>query len=402
MNPICKYLISIIVLLAFTSNSYSQAKKPIKKNKLREQQKTDPLVFNSEEEFNKWSYEDSLKRAIEDSLNYIKDSIETEKEFSRIFQENWYPQDSLSYVDKIVEKLIITNPSIEIDSVAILIKKCFISSIQKSRAIFFWIASTIKYDYDAFNNDLIEPIYDDSLDAVNTFKTKKGVCQNFANLYKYISDLLGIESQVISGSGKNFPFGINPGEESNHAWNAVKIGKKWILLDATWARINTTQKADNYWFDTPAEEFIYSHLPEDSTWQLLKSKITRKQFNNYPIVTPFLFKSKFDFEVPAYGNLVLATNKFSISKPIENKNYSIAYSISPYKGDNWKPYLANMDEQSLQTTEVLDKKNKTVNYQTIIPSKGIWWLKICLMKKTGNEKIPEIPFPEVIIFRIRY
>jgi transglutaminase/protease-like cytokinesis protein 3 len=402
MNLVCKYLISIIILLAFTSNTYSQVKKPIKKNKLPTQQKINPLSFNSEEEFNKWAYQDSLKRAIEDSINYIKDSIETEREFSKIFQENWYPEDSLSYVDKIVEKMIVTNPSVGIDSVAILIKGRFTNSIQKARAVFFWVASTVKYDFDAFNNNLVKPIYNESLDAVNTFNSKKGVCQNFANLYKYLCDRLGIESLVISGSGKNFPYGINPSGESNHAWNAVKIGKNWILLDATWARINTTQKADNYWFGTPAEEFIYSHLPEDSTWQLLKLRITRKQFNNYPIVTPFLFKSKFDFEVPTYGNLVLASNKFSISKPIENKNYSIAYSILPYKGDNWQPYLAKMDEQSLETVVVPDKKNKIVNYQTTIPSKGIWWLKISLIKKTGNEKISEMPFPDVIILRLRY
>lgn len=409
MKKILKYQVLLIILLLTFTNVNSQKKKYAKKGKSSSIQKTKPQVFKSEEEMYKWIYEDSIKMSKLDSINWIKDSIaieadnkKSEYEFSKLYQENWYPKDSLSYVDNIVEKMITANVTIDVDSAVLLVSKRFIRPLQKARAIFFWIASTVKYDYYLYSNNLVQPIFDNNLDAQYTFKTKKGVCQNYANLYSYMCEKVGLECKSISGWGKNFPICINPEGETNHSWNAVKINKKWILLDATWATIDTSNRVDAYWFNTPPEQFIYSHLPEDSTFQLLNKKFTKKIFLTFPIVSDFLFKSKLDFEIPEQGNFILTNNKFTISVPTEEKSYTIDYSIIPYKGNDPRSYASNADRQNLVTKTMVDRKNRNLDYEVEIPSKGIWWLSVTLNKKLKNKNLSEVLFPEVIMFKITY
>jgi transglutaminase/protease-like cytokinesis protein 3 len=409
MKKILKYLTFFIILLLAFTTANCQKKSYAKKSKSSSIQKIKPQVFKSEEEMYKWIYEDSVKMSKLDSINWIKDSVamevsnrKSEEEFSKLYQENWYPKDSLSYVDDIVEKIITANVNIDADSAVFLITKRFARPLQKARAIFFWIASTVKYDYYLYSNNLVQPIFDTNLDAQYTFKTKKGVCQNYANLYRYMCDKVGLECKSISGWGKNFPICINPEGEKNHAWNVVKINKKWVLLDATWATIDTSNRVDAYWFNTPPEQFIYSHLPEDSTFQLLNKKFTKKIFLNFPIVSDFLFKSKLDFEIPEQGSFILNNSRFTISVPIEEKSYTIDYSIIPYKGNDPISYSSNVDRQNLVTKTIVDKKNRNLDYEVEIPSKGIWWLSVTLNKKIKNKNRSEVLFPEVIMFKITY
>jgi transglutaminase/protease-like cytokinesis protein 3 len=409
MKKTLKYHALLIILLLAFVNANCQKKKYAKKSKSSSIQKIKPQVFNSEEEMYKWIYEDSIKSSRLDSINWIKDSIaievnnrKSEDEFSKLYQENWYPKDSLSYVDDIVEKIINTNVNITADSAALLVAKRFTRPLQKARAIFFWIASTVQYDDYLYSNNLVQPIFNNNIDAQQTFKTKKGVCQNYANLYKYMCDKVELECKSIFGWGKNFPICINPEGEINHAWNTVKINKKWILLDATWATIDTSNRVDSYWFNTPPEQFIYSHLPEDSTFQLLNKKFTKKIFLNFPIVSDFLFKSKLDFEIPEQGNFILNNNKFTISVPLQEKNYTIDYSIMPYKGNDAKFYTSNADRQNLVTKIIVDKKNRNLDYEVEISSKGVWWLAVTLNKRIKSKYLNEVLFPKAIMFKITY
>ena len=55
MKKIIKYLICISSLLFTFTDSYSQAKKPFKKKKVPAREKTEQLIFRSEEDFYKWT-----------------------------------------------------------------------------------------------------------------------------------------------------------------------------------------------------------------------------------------------------------------------------------------------------------------------------------------------------------
>ena len=182
MKKYFRYFSCFIILIAITIiDADGQAKKAVvRRAKVKAKQKDENIIvspqFKTQEEYTKWFYEDSLKSAIADSINRIKDSVneeveskKAEEEFSRIYRENWYPKDSLSYIDDIANQMISENESINIDKAISLITKRFNSPIQKARAIFFWIASTIEYDYYSFSNDLVIPIADMRLDAIRTF-----------------------------------------------------------------------------------------------------------------------------------------------------------------------------------------------------------------------------------------
>ena len=392
-------IISFSMISCVTVNA--QAKKTIKKKPVS-QEVTKP-TFKTEQEMQQWLYQDSIKSATTDSLNAIKDSVENINQLNRIssvYQQYWHPKDSLSYIDEKVTAIIQLNPVNDLDSAVVLINKNFKTTFQRIRAIYDWIALKVRYDMNAFTSNTIEPIDDDDDDAHKTFGSGKGVCQNYANLFYYMCNKSGLEATVIGGLGKNFPYCIHPDEEDNHAWNAVKTKKGWMLIDVTWAAVDTG-RIDNYWFNTPADQFIYSHLPSDSSMQFSKKKISREQFLNYPIVSQFLFLSKLDFDIPEQGVFHYVVDKFSISIPASETSYTVSYSILPYKDDSWSSYM-NMNMQPLETTTVIDKKEKTVNYETHIPSRGTWWLAINLNKKISNKDIDEISFPQAILLKIIY
>jgi len=138
---------------------FSQQKRNLK-NKISEISDT---IDNAATSYN-WEA-DSVNIVKQDSIQQIKDSLnqgiknkKIAEESSRIYDEKWYPKDSLSYVDQMVLKIIKKNDTAHLNTIIELITTHFKSPLQKARAIFFWIASTIKYDYETFNNNQVQPI----------------------------------------------------------------------------------------------------------------------------------------------------------------------------------------------------------------------------------------------------
>jgi hypothetical protein len=69
----------------------------------------------------------------------------------------------------------------------------------------------------------------------------------------------------------------------NHAWNAVRIGSQWKLVDVTWGSGYAEMKNDTLIY-TPSlnvrylmvdpRDFLLEHFPEDKKWQLVNKEIT--------------------------------------------------------------------------------------------------------------------------------
>ena len=137
----------------------------------------------------------------------------------------------------------------------------------------------------------------------------------------------------IQGFGKNSRYQI--GSEIDPArmrtqWNAVVVDGEWRLVDVLWASTAvvrrrprgwtvaesskhtkgggqegeqqeedeedqeaTAHKINDFFFLTDPEAFIYTHLPEDSKWQLLPKKVTAKDFE----MLPYLRERFFDMGV---------------------------------------------------------------------------------------------------------
>jgi hypothetical protein len=134
------------------------------------------------------------------------------------------------------------------------------------RIAFKWIEGNIKYDWAKYRKGGIRGYSPDE-----TMTKRRGVCSDYARLFKCVLDSLGFENEVVVGNAKGY--GYQQGDAfyfPDQAWNAVKdeFGK-WHLFDVTWG---------SFYFDLDPEIMIYDHLPLDSDWQLMDSVVSKRKF----------------------------------------------------------------------------------------------------------------------------
>ncbi len=208
---------------------------------------------------------------------------------------------------------------------------------EKARAIFTWIATHIKYDLAAYGVNERPVAYSFKTQeekeakqkkfkedmATKTLKSKKGVCQGYATLFLIVAEKAGLQAEIITGTSKSHPahIGAAPGA-SDHAWNAVKIGGEWKLLDATWGAGTVTGEKpafgfrfnDKYFFTDP-NVFFLNHFPDDKKW-LLTTK-TEKEFAELPLYYGNYLMGGYEFITPDGGTF---TNTPSGYIPFKIKN----------------------------------------------------------------------------------
>lgn len=120
----------------------------------------------------------------------------------------------------------------EIDSTAKKIVGSTKNEKQKAYLLYQWIGKNISYDWDKYNDIINGTDYMDKFGAIPAFNSKKGICEDYADLYAAMAKAVGLKVRVIVGQG------YSGGSWGGHAWNEVYISseKKWIPLDTTWAR----------------------------------------------------------------------------------------------------------------------------------------------------------------------
>lgn len=184
----------------------------------------------------------------------------------------------------------------DVDSVAAYLRSFCKTDLEKARAVFAWEANNIRYDDNGFNSGKIP---DQS--PAKVIKRRHAVCEGYAQLYKAICAAMGLEAVVISGHAK--AYGYRPGQrfegkEPNHAWNAVKVGGQWLLLDATWGaghaegergKLQSRKAYTPYFFNVDKYEFFFKHYPVDQQWTLLSESISLKQYQEMPHVQEPMF-----------------------------------------------------------------------------------------------------------------
>ncbi|MBP5330727.1 MAG: hypothetical protein J6Y89_02630 [Lachnospiraceae bacterium] len=94
------------------------------------------------------------------------------------------------------------------------------------------------------------------------FTGQGAVCDGYARTYQYLLNKCGIENVYIVGvTQKNDP-------KAGHAWNAVKFGEEWCLIDVTWDDCGkeSTGSNDMYYsfFAIPQNEFKKMHIPDEA------------------------------------------------------------------------------------------------------------------------------------------
>ncbi len=177
----------------------------------------------------------------------------------------------------------------------------YTDDVSKARAIYTWIANNIEYDFKRLEefkktgkrnktqySFTSEQERLDALDAIaeksikKTLKEKKGVCEDFSRIYKAMCEEVGLECVFITGFGRFSPNNIGKvHNRGNHAWNAVKINGEWELMDVTWSTgMGRKEDYGNGFFMVKPESFILSHYPDEETWQLLDTPVSKEVFAN--------------------------------------------------------------------------------------------------------------------------
>lgn len=114
------------------------------------------------------------------------------------------------------------------------------SDAEKAKSIYDWVTANIVYDYKKYirqmNND-----YDNVYGALNTLKTKTGVCYDYAALVAALGRASGLQVKMIKG---NFKSALR---SELHAWNEIYISEenKWIPVDSTFGASMRSNYFDN-------------------------------------------------------------------------------------------------------------------------------------------------------------
>lgn len=179
------------------------------------------------------------------------------------------------------------------------------STAEKVKVLHDWICNNIAYNTDVFTGN------PGKQDYVTVLKKKKAVCSGYTNLMNQMCALAGIESIGIEGYSKGFGYRgyIEDGQQCDHAWNAVKLGNKWQLIDVTWDAgfVDVKTFVKHYsteWLYLTPEQFSFSHLPKDEANQFLAKPKSIETFVKEPYVRGAFFQYGLSLgeKMPDYRN----------------------------------------------------------------------------------------------------
>jgi transglutaminase-like putative cysteine protease len=162
---------------------------------------------------------------------------------------------------------------------------------ERVRAFFRWITSRIVYDIDSFLQNRTVPCR-----AEMVLETRLSICQGYASLFEALCERAGIEVMMVPGFAKGFGSAVGASNDApNHVWNAVRFDGRWHLIDTTWGAGvvdggKYVRRFNDFYFLTPPDCLVFSHLPEDPRWQLTDPPLERDEFFRQPKVDDALFR----------------------------------------------------------------------------------------------------------------
>ena len=280
-----------------------------------------------------------------------------------------------SIVDNYPKTIINTNQLVG------LINKDFSLQDEKARAVYRWITTNISYDVNfselmnsksvnafSYKTEKEKEIKEKKfkLDLVtNAMNTKKAICHGYSALVENLCVKLGMETKIILGNLKSGPSQIGElPSMTNHAWNAVKIGKNWQFIDATlgagFVSSNTNLFKfyfnEGYFFTSP-ERFFLNHYPSDGKW-LLVSK-SKNDYAQLPLFFGNYFQYNYQLIKPESGLCSTSKNENLVFAIQGLDQYdTVEYSTSI---DNRITYLEQENNKSDYSIPLVGRKNSFVS-----------------------------------------
>jgi len=171
-----------------------------------------------------------------------------------------------------------------------------------------WVAGRIADDGPSYRAGLYPP-----QDPATLLRTRVGVCAGYAKLYAAIAKAAGLEARYVVGTVRGAD--MRPDGES-HAWNAVKVGGAWHLVDTTWDAgylegAAFVKRFKVVYFAAPPEVFLVDHFPDEQAWQLLAAPVDRGEFFRRPMMSAELYADGFTLVRPE-RSAVTADGPFTV------------------------------------------------------------------------------------------
>jgi transglutaminase/protease-like cytokinesis protein 3 len=190
-------------------------------------------------------------------------------------------------------------------------------------------------------------------------------------------DFANLECEIISGFSKGYGYypGDKIGDQSNHAWNAVKIDGQWQLIDSTWGAgyVNNygkfTKKYNEHYFLTPPEHFIYDHFPENADWQLIDNKISKKEFSDLAQVNSNFFD--LGLRLVNHREVMIVSNEEYLTVKLEAPD-DVMFMANVFNFKTGEEYT---------NYALIQKKDHSIETTATFPGPGDYLLRIFAKRK---------------------
>ncbi|MTH14349.1 transglutaminase domain-containing protein [Flavobacterium sp. LC2016-01] len=257
------------------------------------------------------------------------------------------------------------------------IKNDFTTEHDKARAIYSWIALNLEYDLDTFldppkpkeisssDSDAAKQIQlQNAKTAQKAFRSRKAVCEGFAQLYEHLALLSGLKCQVIHGDAKVELTDIGRRNYIlNHAWNSVQVDGKWVLVDATWGqgsydyrRKVLIKKFTPIYFDMDPKYFNAKHYAESAMYK--GNTGNKAAFLNGPLIYNDFIEENCEVLMPFSG------------------------VVSANEGDKINFKLKNLSK--IDDLYYLDKKDEKIKVENSKVEDGIMEFQVTYARKLGR------------------
>ena len=255
-----------------------------------------------------------------------------------------------------------------------------LSEAECAYLVYKWLSQNVVYDCYGLNHGGID------FTEVGTYNKGKGVCAGYSLIFEKMCDSLGLESNYVIGysKGAGFTPGVIP-RQSDHAWNSVKIGSSYYLVDSTWGSGSCegdtyTASFNEFYFCTNPEAFIRTHLPEEKQWQLVSPTITLETFVNTLGLSGTFYSNGFTDISPDLAKFS-STNAFKVTLSYdESNNIALINNLYLLQGNTY---------MGQNNACMYSKGSGTAEITCITNYKGEYMLRI-FGGPAGSESYPQI------------
>ena len=265
------------------------------------------------------------------------------------------------------------------------------NEFEKGYIIFYWIHENIEYDIEKRRTGKAENR------PVEIYKIGKCVWEGYSRLYEYIGQQLGLKVYYITGYVEDTDY---KDKYEGHAWNVLEVDKKYFLIDSTWGAGSSmnnkfTKEFKEFYFCSNPEYFIFTHFPNESRWQLLKSPIENEDFENRVKFGEKFFKY-FKGSSDLY-NLIITKNEYTIRLYKKNIDFDISATIMIKNG--------NLYTSDNDCKEIIDKKENYIDIKCIFTEKNNYMISISVndgeAKFLGNGRSIKT-YTRVATYKVEY